>query len=112
YSVHIVHLYSSGWQGKIALSGNGCMINIRLEGITKVYANGVVALDGVTLSVPAGECLALVGPSGCGKTTLLRLIAGLEQPGSGTVWLGGVNVNPAAADRRGVAMVFQRPALV
>jgi multiple sugar transport system ATP-binding protein len=88
------------------------MTDIRLQEVRKVYANGVVALDGVTLTVPADQCLALVGPSGCGKTTLLRVIAGLEQSSSGTVRLGAQVVNSISAERRDVAMLFQRPALV
>src|SRR5260370_13468624 len=88
------------------------MIDIRLEDVCKVYANGVTALSGVTLAVGAGQCLALVGPSGCGKTTLLRVIAGLEEADTGTVWLGGSRVNCIPARWRGVSMGFQRPALV
>jgi ABC-type sugar transport system ATPase subunit len=88
------------------------MIDIDLQQVRKVYANGVVALDGVTLTVPAGECLALVGPSGCGKTTLLRVMAGLEAIDGGTVRFGPKVVNQVPAHRRDVAMLFQRPALV
>jgi multiple sugar transport system ATP-binding protein len=88
------------------------MIDIRLEDVRKVYANGVWALRGVSLAVEPGQCLALVGPSGCGKTTLLRLVAGLEQPDGGTVRLGEQVVNGVPAHRRGVAMVFQRPVLL
>jgi ABC-type sugar transport system ATPase subunit len=90
----------------------GAMIDIRLKDICKVHANGVTALSGVTLTVEAGQCLALVGPSGCGKTTLLRVIAGLEEADSGEVWLGGRRVDGIPARQRGVSMVFQRPALV
>jgi multiple sugar transport system ATP-binding protein len=88
------------------------MVDIRLENVCKVYRNGVAAMNGVTLAVGAGSCLALLGPSGCGKTTLLRVIAGLERPESGTVWLGGRAVNDVPAHQRDVALVFQRPALV
>src|SRR5687768_12673631 len=56
----------------------------------------VVALDGASLEVRAGEVLAIVGPSGCGKSTLLELIAGLQQPDAGTVAVGG---RSAAAER-------------
>jgi multiple sugar transport system ATP-binding protein len=88
------------------------MVDIRLEHVSKVYPNGVAALNGVTLVVEKGMCLALLGPSGCGKTTLLRVIAGLERPESGAVWLGGRVVNDVPAHQRDVALVFQRPALV
>ncbi len=88
------------------------MVEVVLQNVRKVYANGVVALDDVTLAMPANECLALVGPSGCGKTSMLRVIAGLEAVDAGTIRLGGKVVNGVAAHRRDVAMLFQRPALV
>src|SRR5947209_150891 len=99
-------------QTEFGNEGPTCMTSIDLQEVRKVYANGVVALDGVTLAVAAGQCLALVGPSGCGKTTLLRVIAGLEPIDSGTVRLGQRVVNDIPAHRRDVAMLFQRPALV
>jgi ABC-type sugar transport system ATPase subunit len=85
---------------------------IALEDVSKSYAPSVQALDGVTLKVAAGECLAIVGPSGCGKTTLLRLIAGLEEPTSGTIKIDDRDVAGVPSHQRGVAMLFQRPALV
>jgi ABC-type sugar transport system ATPase subunit len=88
------------------------VIDIELDDLHKTYPGGTEALRGVTLQVPAGQCLALVGPSGCGKTTLLRVIAGLESPTRGTIRLGGRVVNEVPAHHRDVAMVFQRPALV
>ncbi|CAN5862625.1 ABC transporter ATP-binding protein [soil metagenome] len=69
------------------------------------------ALDAVDLDVAAGTCTALLGPSGSGKTTLLRTIAGLEPAYSGTVRLDGADLTGVAAERRGMAMVFQRPLL-
>jgi len=70
------------------------------------------AVDGVDLSIPDGEFLVLLGPSGCGKTTLLRMIAGLEQPTSGEIRIGDVRVDGDVPPRaRGVAMVFQSYAL-
>src|SRR5438105_13590329 len=88
------------------------MLDVHVENIVKHYPNGISALDGITLGVLAGQCLALVGPSGCGKTTLLRIVAGLEEPTSGTVRFAGRVVNELLAHRRDVAMVFQRPALI
>jgi ABC-type sugar transport system ATPase subunit len=71
----------------------------------------VTALADLTLAVRAGECLTLVGPSGCGKTTLLRLGAGLDQPTSGSISLGGRSAADLPPHRRGVAYLAQRPAL-
>lgn len=82
---------------------------VALEGVTKVYANGVVALDTFNLAIQEGEIVSLLGPSGCGKSTVLRIVAGLTEPTSGTVtWCG-----PANADHRGeIGFVFQEPTLM
>jgi len=71
----------------------------------------VTAVDQASLDVEAGEFLVIVGESGCGKTTTLRLIAGLEQPDSGTIFVAGVPVNDVPVGRRGVQMIFQNYAL-
>ncbi len=84
---------------------------IVLEQVTKRFAGGVVAVDGVELTVDDGEFMVLVGPSGCGKTTLLRMIAGLEDVSDGTIKIGDRDVTDVAARDRDVAMVFQNYAL-
>jgi multiple sugar transport system ATP-binding protein len=84
---------------------------ISLRGLTKVYATGVKAVDGLDLEVDDGEFVVLVGPSGCGKTTALRMVAGLELITSGTVSFGGRVVNDVSPRHRDVAMVFQNYAL-
>ena len=73
----------------------------------KKYFGEVRALDGVDLSVNEGEFLVLLGPSGSGKTTLMRIIAGLEKPTAGEIYLGGRMVNGLPPRARNIAMVFQ-----
>jgi multiple sugar transport system ATP-binding protein len=87
------------------------MAEISLEGVTKVFAGGVVAVSDVTFRVEDGEFLVLVGPSGCGKSTLLRMIAGLEETTAGRVVIGGRDVTDAPPRNRDIAMVFQSYAL-
>ncbi|GIH76902.1 ABC transporter ATP-binding protein [Planobispora longispora] len=86
-------------------------MTISLHGLTKVFPGGARALDSLDLDIGEGEFFALLGPSGCGKTTLLRSIAGLETPSSGTVSIGGADVTALPPGRRDVAMVFQDYAL-
>jgi ABC-type Fe3+/spermidine/putrescine transport system ATPase subunit len=69
------------------------------------------AVDGVTLAIPRGAFFALLGPSGCGKTTILRMIAGFEEPTAGEVLLSGSVVNALKPYRRSVSTVFQNYAL-
>ncbi|MCP9487291.1 MAG: sn-glycerol-3-phosphate ABC transporter ATP-binding protein UgpC [Gaiellaceae bacterium MAG52_C11] len=87
------------------------MAEIVLEGVEKVYANGVRAVADVDLTVQSGEFLVLVGPSGCGKSTLLRMVAGLEEVTSGSIHIGSRNVTEDRAGARDIAMVFQSYAL-
>ncbi len=87
------------------------MPDLVLERLSKTYPGGVEALHGIDLAVRQGELIAVVGPSGCGKTTLLRLVAGLEEPTSGTIRFDGVAAVGIAPRDRDVAMVFQADAL-
>jgi multiple sugar transport system ATP-binding protein len=86
-------------------------VEVRLEGIEKVFARGVVAVRTLDLHIPSGEFVTLVGPSGCGKTTTLRMIAGLERPTAGQIFFGGTAVTDLEPGDRNVAMVFQNYAL-
>ena len=87
------------------------MARIVIEGVTKVFRGGVVAVNNVTIEVADGEFLVLVGPSGCGKTTLLRIVAGLEEVTDGEVAIGDILVTDMPPRDRDVAMVFQNYAL-
>src|SRR3954471_4950680 len=84
--------------------------SVEIDRVTKRF-DGVTAVDGVSLAIRRGELFALLGPSGCGKTTLLRMIAGLEEPDSGTIRIAGADVTSVPAHRRPVNMVFQQYAL-
>jgi multiple sugar transport system ATP-binding protein len=84
---------------------------ITLDNVTKVFSGGVVAVDGVSLTIGSGEFLVLVGPSGCGKSTLLRMIAGLEDVTAGTISIGEQDVTELPPRGRDIAMVFQSYAL-
>ena len=87
------------------------MGGIRLEQTTKVYPNGVKAIDAVSLDIRDGEFMVLVGPSGCGKSTLLRMIAGLEEVTEGRILIGERDVTEVRPRDRDIAMVFQNYAL-
>lgn len=83
---------------------------LRLSGIKKAFGNTEVLTD-INLDIKNGEFLTLLGPSGCGKTTLLRLIAGFEQPTAGAIYLDGEQMAGLPADKRPVNTVFQQYAL-
>ena len=83
---------------------------VLIQGLRKTYGD-VVALDGVSLDVEPGEFLTLLGPSGCGKTTLLRLLAGFEEPDDGVILISGRDVARLPPYRRPINTVFQHYAL-
>src|SRR5713101_4858812 len=87
------------------------MAEISIEGVTKTFDGETRAVDGVTLTIGAGEFMVLVGPSGCGKSTLLRIIAGLEEATRGRIVIDGKDVTDLAPRDRDIAMVFQSYAL-
>jgi ABC-type sugar transport system ATPase subunit len=83
---------------------------VRLDGVSKRF-DAVTAVDEIRIDVADGEFIALLGPSGCGKTTTLRMVASLERPSSGRIWIGGRDVTDLGPRERDVAMVFQDYAL-
>ena len=87
------------------------MAEVTLEGVTKIFPGGTVAVDHVDLEIADGELLVLVGPSGSGKTTVLRLTAGLEELNEGEIRIGDRVVNNLHPMDRDIAMVFQSYAL-
>jgi len=87
------------------------MASISLRNLCKTYPNGQCAASDLSLEIDDGELLVLVGPSGCGKSTALRLVAGLEVPDAGSVWIGGEDVSGKPPQSRDLAMVFQSYAL-
>jgi ABC-type Fe3+/spermidine/putrescine transport system ATPase subunit len=83
---------------------------LELRDITKQWDHRPL-LDGVSLSVAAGETVALLGASGSGKSTLLKIVAGLDAPESGSVWFDGVDITALPPEQRGFALMFQDFAL-
>jgi sulfonate transport system ATP-binding protein len=82
---------------------------LALDRVSKVYPNGVHALDGISLGVEPGEIVAVVGGSGCGKSTLLRVVSGLDNPTQGRIALDG---EPITAPHEKIGIVFQEPRLL
>lgn len=83
---------------------------LSVSGLRKAY-DGMPAVDDVSFSADPGELLCLLGPSGCGKTTMLRLLAGLDEPDAGTMTFEGRDLNGVATQQRGVGLMFQDLAL-
>jgi len=86
------------------------MAEIAIKGVAKRFG-GFTALHQVDLTISDQEFMVLLGASGCGKTTLLRIVAGLERPSQGEVWIGGRRVDQLPPRERGIAMVFQNYAV-
>ena len=83
---------------------------VQLDDVSKRFG-ATIAVDAVSLTVEPGEFLTLLGPSGCGKTTTLRVVAGLEEPTAGRVWIDGEDVTDRPPHARDITMVFQSYAL-
>jgi len=76
-----------------------------------VRFGAVSALDDLSLTIEKGQIMVVLGPSGCGKSTLLRVLAGLQPPDEGTVWIDGLDATDRAPHRRGIGVMFQAPTL-
>ena len=85
-------------------------MSILIEDLTKTFGTSLI-LDHINLEIKTGSLIALLGPSGSGKSTLLKLIAGLEYPNSGCIWLTGKNTNSLSIQERQIGFVFQNYAL-
>src|SRR5579862_9144385 len=85
-------------------------MSIELRNVTKTFGD-TVAVNDINFTVKEGELMALLGPSGGGKTTVLRMIAGLEVPSSGDIFIRGLRVNDLTVQERNIGFVFQNYAL-
>ena len=83
---------------------------LEVRDITKMFGQ-FTALSDISVGIKQGEFVSVLGPSGCGKTTLLRVIAGLEEQNSGSVWIGGRDVSREPVANRQLGIVFQSYAL-
>ena len=83
---------------------------VELRNVSKRFGSNTV-IDNITLTIPRGQMVTLLGPSGCGKTTILRLVAGLEKPSDGQIFIDGEDVAHRSIQQRDICMVFQSYAL-
>jgi NitT/TauT family transport system ATP-binding protein len=85
---------------------------VALRGVSKVFSNGTIALQNMSLDIAQGEFVSLLGPSGCGKSTALRIIAGLGEPSAGTLDWPAAEHDAAGHPQREIGFVFQEPTLM
>ena len=87
------------------------MVEVNFESVSKRFEDGFTAVKDLNLKIRDGEFLVLLGPSGCGKSTTLRMLAGLEDVSTGSIYIGDAKVNDLPPGARGLGMVFQSYAL-
>ncbi|MEO9903350.1 branched-chain amino acid ABC transporter ATP-binding protein/permease [Nisaea sp.] len=98
-------------RGEAAIPRSPVPLGLSVETVSKRFG-GVIALDGISLTLAPGEILGLIGPNGSGKTTLVNLISGIEKPDDGRIWLGGADItgrSPEYIARSGLCRSFQHP---
>ncbi len=83
---------------------------VQFKGILKKFGN-VLAVEKMDFDIEEGSLVTLLGPSGCGKTTLLRMVAGLEEPTEGDIFIKGKRINDTPIHKRNLGMIFQNYAL-
>src|SRR5690242_8478864 len=101
---------SPGARSRATSSKEPSMAEIGIDRVTKRFGD-VEALKDVSLAIPDGELVVLLGPTGAGKTTLLRLVAGLETPDAGSIFIDGRDATTDAPAQRDVSFVFQQYSL-
>ena len=99
-----------GGPAPLATTGSAMTPDLQCEGVSKSFGS-LLAVDRVSVEIPAGSFFSILGPSGCGKTTLMRMIAGFEEPSAGDIRIKGRSVLDTPPNRRNVKMVFQHLAL-
>ena len=92
-------------------------MKITINNLTKIFParkkteHEVTAVNNMSIEIPSGKLVGLLGPSGCGKSTTLFMLSGLEEPTSGSIFFGDVDVTDLAPEKRGIGLVFQNYAL-
>ena len=98
--------------GAASAAPHGAQPLVSIRGVSKQFANGMVAIRGIDIDIMSGEFISLIGPSGCGKSTLLRMVAGLASPSAGTIDWQTKKAGPEDASNSAIGFVFQDATLM